>query len=122
MKNSWFILLVIIFTGCNLSDKSIRLPGGNTYVDEGKCNKFILVNIEHAGNIESCVSEYKFDDNFITASQIDENACRDNLPVRNKRFYIIDIKKSVLYGPLSKEDFFKKNDELKVDRELLLSN
>ncbi len=46
MKKMYFILFMIFFIGCNFSDESITLPGGHTYVNEGKCYKYILVNIK----------------------------------------------------------------------------
>ena len=120
MNKNYFIIFLTFLLGCNFSDESVELPGGNTYVNEGKCNKLILVNIKNSKNIESCVSEYKFDDSFITACQIDENACEKNLNIKNKLFFIIDVKREVLYGPLSKNDFLEKLNELKADRKLII--
>lgn len=117
----YFILFMIFFIGCNFSDESITLPGGHTYVNEGKCYKYILVNIKNGKDIESCVSEFKFDDDFITACQIDEKACDSNsVNNKDKLFYVIDVQKEVLYGPLSKTAFSDKLNELKVDKKLFL--
>jgi hypothetical protein len=49
------ILLAVVTSGCNMSDESEKLPGGHTYVDEGRCYKFILINIKGVESIESCV-------------------------------------------------------------------
>ena len=121
MKKIYFSLFVVFLNGCNFSDESIKLPGGHTYVEEGRCYKYILVNIKGEKNIESCVSEYKFNDSFITASQIDEKACKDGLiKAEQKFFYIIDVHKEVLYGPLSKNIFLNKLNELQIDKKLLI--
>ena len=66
-----FILYLISSFSCNLSDDTKTLPGGHTYVHEGRCYKYILVNLKDGSNIESCVSEYKYDDNYITVAQIE---------------------------------------------------
>lgn len=121
MKKKYLIILLTILSGCNFSDESINLPGGHTYVNEGKCYKYILVSIKNGKNIESCVSEYKFDDNFITACQIDEKACEnDSIKIKDKLFYIIDVQKEVLYGPLSKSAFLDQLNKLKVDKKLVI--
>lgn len=121
MNKTYFIIFLTFLIGCNFSDESVELPGGSTYVNEGKCNKLILVNIKNSKNIESCVSEYKFDDSFITACQIDEKACEnDSIEIKNKLFFIIDVKKEVLYGPLSKNIFLEKLSALKADTKLII--
>lgn len=121
MKKSAFILFLIALCGCNFSDESIELPGGHTYIDEGRCYKFILVNIKNGKNIESCVSEYRFNDNFITACQINPKACEiDSIKMKDKLFYIIDVKNEIVFGPLSKPVFLKKLTDLKAEKKLFI--
>jgi len=121
MKKNHFIFCIIFFIGCNFSDESIKLPGGHTYVNEGKCYKYILVNIKNGKNIESCVSQYKFNNSFITVCQVNEKACEnDSINTIDKLFYIIDVKKEILYGPLSNTAFSDKLNELEVDKKLFL--
>jgi len=120
-----FCIAIICFVfslGCNLSDDTKRLPGGHTYVNEGHCYKYILVNIKDGPNIESCVLEFKYDDNYITVAQIDEIKCEQSTPIntKDKKFFIIDTKKEKLLGPFTHLDFKVKFGELHISEILSL--
>ena len=114
------VLFMILLLSCNMSDESVQLPGGHTYVDEGRCNKIILVNIKNQPNIESCVSEYKYDDDFITVTQIDTTKCNQSAVITNsdKKFFIIDNKNEEVLGPFDGEEFNAEFDKLKISHAL----
>jgi len=116
------IICWIFLIGCNFSDEVENLPGGHTYVNEGRCYKFILVNIKNGHNIESCVSDYKFDDNYITVAQIDELKCNQSAQTNkeDKKFFIIDNKNEKLLGPFSYTNFKAEFDKLQISKKLFL--
>ena len=89
------VLLSVVWAGCNMSDDSENLPGCHTYYSEGRCYKKILINIKDVEDIESCVSECKYNDDFITVAQTDSIKCEavGLKSARNKRYYIINVRK-----------------------------
>lgn len=116
------IICLISSFGCNLSDDTEALPGGHTYVNEGRCYKYILVNIKDGSNIESCVSEYKYDVNYITIAQIDEIKCEQSglMDKEDKKFFIIDNKNEQLFGPFSHKGFKVQFEKLQLSKNLFL--
>ncbi len=120
--NKIAFLFLITLVSCNLSDDAVLLPGGHTYVNEGKCYKVILVNIKGKADITSCVDEYRYDNKFIVASQIDSFACTKEkyFPIKQKRFYIIDITREQIYGPLNYTQFDSMFVKLSVDKKLFI--
>ena len=117
-----FILYLISSFSCNLSDDTKTLPGGNNYVHEGRCYKYILVNLKDGSNIESCVSEYKYDDNYITVAQIEELKCEKSIQINeeDKKFFIIDNKNEKLLGPFSHANFKVEFDNLQINKDLFV--
>jgi len=116
------ITCLIFLFSCNLSDDAKQLPGGHTYVNEGRCYKYILVNIKGVSDIESCVSEYKCDDDYVTVAQIDEQKCIQSAIISktDKKFFIIDNKKEQLLGPFSHTDFKTTFETLRINKNLFL--
>jgi hypothetical protein len=114
---------MLTLAGCNLSDNAKELPGGYTYVDEGKCYKFILINIKGQPNIESCVSNYKYNDEFITVRQDDSVKCErsETITTRDKKFFIVDVKRETVLGPYDSLHFSQKFAELDLPTELLVN-
>jgi hypothetical protein len=114
----WFSALV----SCNMSDYSQELPGGHTYDSEGRCYKKILLNIGDIPDIESCVSEYKYDDDFITVSQVDTAECnRVGLEnSKSKRYYIINVHKESVLGPLDRKKFEIEFERNKIEDDLYI--
>jgi len=108
------IVLMFSFSGCDyfgpgMADYSYKLSGdyevyhaGNTNI--GKGDK-IVVTREVKGVV--------WDSSYILAKQEKDNEIR---------YYIISVSNDEIYGPLSEEDFNKKRDELKIDKDLKLKD
>jgi hypothetical protein len=113
---------MLTLAGCNLSDDANELPGGHTYVDEGKCYKIILININGQPNIESCVSSFKYNDEFITVRQDDSIKCQRSeiITTGDKKFFIIEVKRERVLGPYDSLHFSQKFAELALPTELLV--
>lgn len=101
------ILFTILASCGDISDYSEELPGGHTYYSEGSCYKIILLNAGDHPHIESVVSDYKYNDDFITVSQVDTSECRQVglANAKNKKFYIINVHKKLVLGPFDKKNF-----------------
>jgi hypothetical protein len=69
------------------------------------------------------VSEYKYDDNFITISQVDESECEKAglKDAKNKRYYIIEVLQKSVIGPLDRGSFEAEFKKLRIGGELFLN-
>lgn len=115
--------IILFLTGCKMSDYTEELPGGHTYVDEGHCYKYILINIKNASIIESCVTSYKYNDDYITVAQEDPVKC-EHPQVLNKaerKFFIIDVKKEKVLGPYNNTGFITNFNLLQLDKKLFIN-
>ena len=125
MRNQIVILIVLIlFTSCNLSDDTKKLSGGWLYVSESTLDKVIDGGYAY---IPCEVTHYGFDADFIIAAQKPSKECFLGQDVNNYRFgrdsiyyWIVVHKQKQLIGPLELTEFKKARDSLNVPNSVKL--
>ena len=121
MRRQRFIILPIIFIfifliGCDgyggpgtsdyvysISGKYKLNHGGTSYINDSDGNLTIDRNI----------TGIAWNEDFILAEQVKDNT---------SSFWIILVKENKVYGPLTKDDYERKKEELKVNAKLKLEN
>lgn len=113
------LLLVLPLNGCNgeyfgpgVSDYSYQLSGDYQLTKNGALEPTIVIcDHNYDKIISSRIVGIAWDDQFIIASQKDDNATS---------YWIIDVKAKNLIGPLNKNEFDEKRSILHVDSQLIL--
>lgn len=133
MKKTFCVLLFIcvlyLIQGCNIgADSTKKLSGGYFYRNEGGDIKDILCENPNGGEIPSTVIDFDYDKDFIIAKQ-KPKIPQD--PLYNKGyqyndgrdkyyFWLIVIKKDLVFGPLSEKEFSIVRKEYNVPDKLSL--
>lgn len=112
------LLLVLPLNGCNgeyfgpgVSDYNYDLSGGYYFMQNGAREPAYICDPYTHPIIENYINGIAWDDQFIIASQKDDNATS---------YWIIDVKAKNLIGPLNKNEFDEKRSILHVDSQLIL--
>jgi uncharacterized protein DUF3997 len=131
MKKFAFVLSLAILTiilGCS---KYPDLGDEYRFINEGK-NALEIVNSKNTVIISQSILEYAFDSTFVIASQRPWDSIPNirtmNYKESNKAFekstfqqyWVIDKSNDDVYGPLKKDEYLQKRDELKIPKELEL--
>lgn len=110
------VFLIFIQCSCNFSDESKNLSGWHTYINEGGCYKFILINFKKYKDIGSKVVAFKSNNNYVTVCQSDSVLCEKavSTDIKKCRFFIIDNLLKKVYGPLCIDSFKIEISRLKI--------
>ncbi|MCL4473670.1 MAG: DUF3997 domain-containing protein [Actinobacteria bacterium] len=124
-----FFFVAVFIVGCNANESYTSLSGKYTYVWDGDANTYIFHELySRNGKLIPCtVKEYVYDDAFIIASQKPNQNCNlrreDSLRTGNElNYWIADIGRDQLHGPLSYDEYIKMRDKLKVPEILSLKD
>lgn len=118
MKKHLLHLFLMCLYSCSAGDYSTDLGDHYLFVSESNANQFIYNMQDTTGkrSIPCTVDEFKFDEKYIVAKQRPNRDCSDKGFTYNTfRFYIIDKKKAVEYGPLDSITYQKKKKILAID-------
>lgn len=131
MKKLPIYLLIVILSltlyGCaGLADFEIDLSGGYQLVRSSA--DYVYVYSGSSTVIPKKVIEIAWDDDYILAKQLglkrkypDNPNNTTEIPDESKvNYWIIDINKSKVYGPLTDKDFTEKKKELSISGKLVL--
>ena len=132
MKKIFLIIILIIFTfnltGCfgpGMNDYTYEMVN-NYKVSKGSANGIVIYKDDYDFGIDYKVPEkvtkIAWDDNFILAEQTPLIKNTQELDETKLYFWIINSITDDVYGPLSKEEFDSKCDELSIDPSLKLED
>lgn len=126
MKTEFLLIISLFLISCGgLSDYSENIPGGYQFVSEAKYVNLIIGKQEIPCNVIG----YAYNENYILACQeFNDSECISytqllpQITGRNRdkeiNFWIIDIKKDSLWGPLNYAEFLKTRRRLDIDKSL----
>lgn len=125
-----FLLLLSLVIACNLSDYTESLPGGYIYAYEGGCANVLFSNSTSVPNY-SYLTNMAYNDEYICFTNVDSTVCMNAkysekekdfvVEEKDKRYYIIEIEKETVIGPLKQNDFYQVLKQKKIPKELSLT-
>lgn len=122
---------ILLLTGCaGLADYSVDLPG-NYSVVRTSAHQVILahkISDTHWGPdvIPTKVTEVTWDDNYILVKQLglmDDPDSSNGYQIANKddeHFWFLEIESGKVVGPLNKDEFIEKKQELGISKSVKL--
>lgn len=124
------LLLLSLIVACNLSDYTESLPGGYIYAHEGGCLNTLLSYSKRLPGY-SYLTNIAYNDEYICFANVDSTVCVNAkysekekdfvVEEKDKRYYIIEIKKEAVVGPLNQNEFYQVLKQKKIPKELSLT-
>ena len=117
---SVYIFAILIYS-CSVGDYNTDLGDDYLFVSESNANQFIYNVADTTGrrSVPCTVEKFKFDEQYIVAKQKPNSDCSNKgFLDSTSRFYIIDKKKHVEYGPLDSITYQKKVELLSINLDL----
>lgn len=124
-----FLPLLLLIASCNLSDYTETLPRGYEYVFEGGCLNTLHSNSKHVPSYYY-LTNIGYNDDYICFTNVDSTICVNAeysekekdivVEEKDKRYYIIDVEKDTVIGPLNQNDFYQVLKQKKIPEELSL--
>lgn len=124
-----FLLLLLSIVACNLSDYTESLPGEYIYAHEGGCLNVLFTGSNRIHNY-SYLTNIAYNDEYICFANVDSTVCVNAkysekekdfvVEEKDERYYIIEIEKDTVIGPLNKNDFYQVLKQKKIPKELSL--
>lgn len=128
-KRILFKLSFLLIVACNLSDYIETLPEGYRYAYEGGCLNILYSNSKKVSSYYY-LTNIAYNDEYICFSNVDSAVCINAkysekekdfvVEEKNKRYYIIEIEKDTVIGPLNQVDFYQVLKQKRIPKELSL--
>lgn len=116
MKKMLFIIIVLlIVTSCaGTNDWSYDLPNGfEVWHINSKEIKVVYLGDDLGLEIPSFVKEFTYDSQYVFTRNVDDIGVNN---IFDEKFYILDTKNKILYGPYNKvDDFINELKNLQID-------
>ncbi len=123
------LLLLLFIVACNLSDYTESLPGGYIYAHEGGCLNTLLSYSKRLPGF-SYLTDIAYNNEYICFANVDSTVCVNAkysekekdfiVEEKDKRYYIIEIEKDTVIGPLKQNNFYQVLKQKKIPEKLFL--
>lgn len=123
------LLLPLLIVACNLSDYTEGLPGGYEYAFEGACANVLFSSSKRVPSYYY-LTNIAYNHEYICFTNVDSTVCMNAkysekekdvvIEEKDKRYYIIEIEKDTVIGPLNQVDFYQVLKQKKMPKELSL--
>ncbi len=130
MKILVSIMVVLFMYSCSMSDDDEDLPNNWKYIRESGTDITIFKSSNDKLFIPYTVIEYKNNNEWLIACQVNNPwayypILTDSIYIAidnpsELKFWIINLQKDIMYGPLSLNEYLKKRIELKLPKGLKL--